>query len=86
MIVDDREPGREIERRDDFQPLVDKKQAFPVGFHVVEAFAPERLLRRLDPIDQVGKPIEGFDYSRQMLDAARPGFACPLVLKGFLLI
>ncbi len=86
LIVHDRQPGREIERWDDLQPLVDQEKAFPVGFHVVEAFAPEGVLRRFDAINQIREPIERFDQPRQMLGAAWPGFARPFALKLLLLI
>ena len=70
LIVDDREPGREIDCGQHFEPLVDQKEAFPVGFHVVEALAAKRLLRQLNAIDQIGKPVERFGDSRQMLGTA----------------
>jgi hypothetical protein len=64
LIVDHREPGREVDRGQHFEPLVDQKEAFPVGFHVVEALAAKRILRQFNAVDQIGKPVERFSDSR----------------------
>src|SRR5215831_18349923 len=86
LIVDDGQPCREIERRDGLEPLVDHEEAFPVGFHLIEAFAPKGLLRGFNSIYQIGKPIERFDDPCEMFSTARSGLTLSSPLEILLLI
>ena len=57
LIIDDRQPGREIERGEDLQPFIDKKQTFFIGLEIVEALPSQGLLGRLDPVDEIGESV-----------------------------
>ena len=58
LIVHDRQSGREIHRRHQFQPFIDHEETAAIGIEVIKRLATQRLFCQLHPIDQIGEPIE----------------------------